>query len=231
MAVFNKKSIHAMETVGEKLRQHREAGRCTLNQAARKMNVNPKYLQMIESDNFEKLPAGIYVSKILGQYAKFLELNQETVFIAFEEQKKIVEKLQPPKKIKELADNWLVRIYKFILKPATMRNCFFSLIILAVLTYLGTSVKQIFTPPELIIKNPSATSIITEQRELKLEGITEKEVELTINGKQVLCDQNGYFSVELDLQTGLNIIKISAKKKHSQPRIIYRQIIVKDKIN
>jgi cytoskeletal protein RodZ len=228
MADFSVRKISASETVGEKLRQHRESAGYTINQAARKMNLNPRYLKWIENDEFDKLPSGVYVKKIIGHYATFLSLNPETVFNLFDEQKDLFEKLHRSTKSKDAPDNWFQKIIKFILSPTTLRYAIFSVIIFAVLAYIGTGVKKIFTPPELIIKNPVQESIITTERSLRLEGITEREVELTINGKQLLCDQNGNFIVDLDLQTGMNMITVSAKKKHSQPRVIYRQIIVAD---
>ena len=94
------------------------------------------------------------------------------------------------------------------------------------MVYISYGVNRIFSPPELIIKNPSAGNIIVTTSNILIEGVTEKEVELLINNKQVLYDEDGRFSVNLDLQKGLNIIKISSSKKHSKPNIVYKQVVV-----
>ena len=227
MSAFNKKRLESIESLGEKLRRHRITNGYTIKKVADSMKINARYLTMIEADEFDKLPPGIYTRKFLEQYAKFLNLNPETVILIFEKEKNIYQKMQEVKAI-SVADNWFQKFYKFLLRPTTLRYAFFFLIIAVVVAYLGVSVNKIFSPPELIIKNPQQTSLITSERRLTLEGITEREVDLTVNGKQVLTDEQGKFYLEIDLQKGLNVIKISAKKKYSQPREVYRQIIVND---
>jgi hypothetical protein len=90
---------------------------------------------------------------------------------------------------------------------------------------LGRGVNKIITPPILLVTAPEK-NIYTDKNEIKVEGVTEKEVDLRINNQPLLTDTNGRFSVDINLLKGLNIIKISSQKKHSKPSIVYRQIIL-----
>lgn len=229
MENFDRKPIESIETLGEKLKRHRLEAGYTINQVGKLMRLSPRYIELIESDAFDCLPPGVYIKKFLENYANFLNLNSETVIYLYNQEIALNEKLKKDDSKSLLKkDNIWQKLYKFILSPITLRYFFSSIVILTVLFYLGLSINKIFLPPELIIKNPEKPIIKIKESNITIEGITEKEVDLTINGKQVLCDQNGNFVLNIDLQQGLNLITISAKKKHSQPHIEYRQIFVEN---
>lgn len=229
MTALRKRKIYNIKSIGEKLKQHRKDYNIGLEKAARTMKIGSRYLKMIENDDFDNLPEEVYIKKFLYNYAVFLNLNPEIVLSHFYKEREIYNKTKKKKPQQKIRGTSIFRvIFDFLLKPTTIKYSAIGLIFILVLLYLGISIKNIFSPPELIIKEPFESSIITSQRSVDLIGITEKEVELTINSKHVLADENGNFKLSLDLQKDLNIIKISAKKKHSKPNIVYRQIIVQD---
>ena len=59
-------------------------------------------------------------------------------------------------------------------------------------------------------------------------GRVEKGAKLELNGNEIAADSQGWFSVDMDLNTGLNIIKIEAEKSYGRSRIVYRRIMVED---
>ena len=82
---------------------------------------------------------------------------------------------------------WGIVYFLFTLVCIRVLIIAFSLVI----AYLGVSVNNIFAPPELIIKTPHEQSLITDNRTVQLEGITEKEVALTVNDRPILSDKDG----------------------------------------
>ena len=99
------------------------------------------------------------------------------------------------------------------------------LIILALVTYLGFEINKIFSPPDLVVINPVADVKITENF-IEIKGQTEKEARVFINEKEVFIDSQGEFKATIDLQKGINYIKISAVKKHSRENIVFREVLV-----
>ena len=76
--------------------------------------------------------------------------------------------------------------------------------------------------------NQPAENLITLENQITIQGYSEKEVSLKINDRPLLSDKQGGFNLTIDLQKGLNIIKISAQKKHSKEQVVYRKIIVSE---
>ncbi|MEY4576720.1 MAG: hypothetical protein RL701_1423, partial [Pseudomonadota bacterium] len=69
------------ETVftGALLKQVREASRVTLRDVSQKTKIGLQYLRAIEEDDFGRLPALVYASGFVGEYAKCLKLDAQQV--------------------------------------------------------------------------------------------------------------------------------------------------------
>ena len=74
------------DNIGEQLRQARRNQNIELEQAARELNINLKYLKALESGHLEKLPAGIYRKNFLRKFAQFLKLNADEFMDIFNSQ-------------------------------------------------------------------------------------------------------------------------------------------------
>jgi cytoskeletal protein RodZ len=66
-----------MESLGEKLREAREAHGYSLEQVARDTHISRLYLESLELENFAVLPGDTYVVGFLRNYAEYLGLNPE----------------------------------------------------------------------------------------------------------------------------------------------------------
>ena len=65
-------------------------------------------------------------------------------------------------------------------------------------------------PPKLVIISPSPNTTVSEEK-LKIEGKTDPDVSLFINGKWVIVKNDGSFSFELPLSEGENKIEVIAQ--------------------
>ena len=50
-----------MESIGEKLRQAREARKITIRDVVKETNISPAYLQALEEEKFDKFPSETYL--------------------------------------------------------------------------------------------------------------------------------------------------------------------------
>jgi hypothetical protein len=84
---------------------------------------------------------------------------------------------------------------------------------------------MIVSAPDLNVWEP-AGNLKTTSTVWEINGQSEAEAEIKINGEEVLSNKNGDFSLLINLKKGLNNITISAKKKYSSEAVIERQILV-----
>lgn len=225
MTSFLPKKISGIQTLGEKLVQHRQGMGLSQDKAARLININVRYIKLFERNNYKELPADVYSGNILKRYAALLKLNPHMVIETFNKEKSLYQKTKKSKSVLEV--KWWHKIANFFLNPRFLKYISVALILVSVLYYLGWSVNKIISPPPLLITSPSE-NFITTDRQVEVIGQTQKEVNVKINNQSILTDQTGAFKITLDLQNNLNIIKISAQKKHSKEQVVYRQVIVND---
>ena len=215
MPGFLTRKIITTETLGEKLKKVREGKDLSLEDVAKKINIQVKYLTALENGEYHYLPGEAYIKGFLFNYAKFLGINQGLIARLYEKEKftphdKV---FYPVKKIK-----------KSIILPRVLKRVFQFLIIFFILFYLAWGIKKNIFPPYLTIINPNDNLIIKENS-VKIVGQTEKGVTVKVNDKLVISNFEGKFEQIIDLKPGLNIIKISAFKKYSREKVIIRRVI------
>lgn len=211
------------ETVSEQLRNARQAKKLKLCQIANQLNINEKYLIALEKGEYERLPHGIYGKNFLREYALFLGLDYKKLAKDYDAEINLIE----TRRQKNLFSRQIVKARYLWAVPKIFKNIFIFLIISICFIYLGYRVNKIISPPLLIISRPAA-NLITNQTVLEVAGQTQAEASLLINGQTVLTDKNGDFSQTINLKNGINIITITANKKHSRGNTVIRQILVKE---
>jgi len=85
-------------TVGATLKQHREARKLAVRDVAAQMRLDPRVIESLETDNFDALPAALYIRGYLRGYAKILNLEPEALVAAFDG----TTPTQPPEITREL---------------------------------------------------------------------------------------------------------------------------------
>ena len=223
MTGFISKKLETIKTLGERLQEHRKEKGVSQEKAAKAMNINVRYIKQLEADRYDELPPDIYTMSILKNYAEYLNLTASTALDIYKKEKDIFEKTKRAK-IKK-TNVLLDRLSNFFLNPNLLKYLFIFIIIASVLIYIGWSINRIVSPPRLTIDSPT-DNFVTSEHKVTISGQTESEVGLYINNRPILADRDGKFSLEIDLQDGENMIKISAQKKHSKENSIYRKVIV-----
>jgi hypothetical protein len=202
------------EDLGTILVRARLAKNIGIDQASKDLGVAFKYLESLEHNNLSGLPGKEYVKKYLKAYCKYLHIN-------FKECWKASQRLQAEiDKRNGIIQKGYLRAW-----PRFIRKALILLLVIAVLTFLAYKVGQIFTPPSLKILQP-VDGFKTYDTQMKIVGASDKEAEIIINNESVFVDSNGFFETPIDLQKGLNLIKISAKKRYSQPREVEVRILL-----
>ncbi len=75
-----------MATVGDLLRETREAKGLSLDQVENATRIRQRLLQALEENDFAELPAPVFVKGFLRNYAQLLELNPDDVLQMYKSQ-------------------------------------------------------------------------------------------------------------------------------------------------
>jgi cytoskeletal protein RodZ len=78
-----------MDSVGQILRQRREAKNMSIEEIARATRVPMSSVERIESDQFDELPGEVFVRGFLRSYAKAVELDPDEVLARYTASRRI----------------------------------------------------------------------------------------------------------------------------------------------
>ncbi len=110
--------------------------------------------------------------------------------------------------------------------PFLIRNIILACLIILFAGYLIWQIKGIINPPLLEIYSPPE-GFVTNNISILIQGITEPECRLTINGQDIRPNGAGHFEASVDLSIGVNTIAISAIKKHGKTTTETRHVVVR----
>ena len=68
-----------MSSIGETLRRERLRRNLGLDQISRELKISTRFLEAIEEERFERLPAGVFAKSFVRQYARYLGLDEDEV--------------------------------------------------------------------------------------------------------------------------------------------------------
>lgn len=75
---------NARETLGAQLRQARESKGVSLREIADETRISRRYLEAIESDNYQLLPGGIFNRSFIKSYARHIGFDENRALEAYE---------------------------------------------------------------------------------------------------------------------------------------------------
>ncbi len=98
----------------------------------------------------------------------------------------------------------------------------------AVLKYLKGEILGNYILKDLSISAPSKLKFTTYENLVAILGASDPEFSLTLNGEDVERNDLGYFSLDLNLEVGLNTFKISHKGVTKTFNITYKKVVIKE---
>lgn len=215
---FIPKRLPTQETLGEKLRQARLNKNFQLEDLSKFLGIRREYLEALEENRYDLLPAGLYSKSFLKKYG--LKLGFQTKDLKIE-----LDSLPADTVPDDPFSQKVVKKKNFIIFPRLIRYFLIATAVIACLLYLAFYAKKITTPPTLIISQPEK-NVLTSETSYTVVGLTEPEAEIRINEAIILNNNQGSFSQTINLKRGINTLVITAKKKYSRPNQAVRQILV-----
>ena len=220
MTIFCYKKVTPPMRLGEIFQKAREEKNLDRRAFVRLTQIPEKYLIAIEEGKFNFLPkAKAHRLAYIRSIAKVLELPADECIVQFEKEAGLdnADLAHPLRSIK---------LFPIATISIFIRNLAIASLAIFFVGYLGWQVRGVLQPPYLAVFTPVEGNVVTSPRP-NILGETEKETRLTVNGQEIMVNEQGQFSADVDLSGGVNTIQISATKKHGKTTTIVRHVVVR----
>ncbi len=221
--MFKTKEIKT-NILGEKLRNAREARSLSLKQLSEKTKIPVNYLEYLEKGDYKMLPNDIYINAYLKKYCQTLDLNTSEILKQFKTERGIT---TDPKRSKANTKEFINYERKpvLVVTPKRATLVLGIMVICIVFGFFWHQLSYLIYPPNLEIAQPASDITVSEQT-IKVSGTTDTDVNLTVNDKEVYVKDDGNFESMVDLNPGLNIIKVKIKDRFGNTNTVIRRIMV-----
>ena len=216
-------------TAGECLKRKREELDISLRDISEKLKIKTGYLENLERGNYEELPPDVYVRGFVKSYAQFVGLDSEKMVGIYNREKTIENKIEKKSKKKETYANKLTTQNFAIITPKIVTAFLSLLVLFAVGFYLWHQISSFNSTPYLFVSSPFEDQVVNDSN-ITVEGETEREVIIKINGQSIFVNSDGYFEEDIMLQPGKNVLIIEAKNKFDGTAREVRNIIYEKKL-
>ncbi len=196
-----------MVTAGEVIKDKRESLGKDLNSVSVDTKIQRRFLEYIESNQFDKFDSRIFATGFLKIYSKYLGLDVEKI-LALYRRSTLVEVKKSDKKI---GINKKRKLPKINISPKILAITTLVIFLLLIIGYVGYQIYKFQTPPLLTIVQP-IDGYITNEESIILKGLTQESVLIDVNDKQVDVNGKGEFETEIFLIEGVNTITVRALK-------------------
>lgn len=221
--IFHKKDLSRQVRVGQCLREAREKCGMNLKQIAKRTNITECYLLAIENGNVEKLPAPIFQKNYVREFARVVGLCPDKTSRQYMEEEIII--CEEDQNENSLNKKKHMRRYLSNL-PFFVRAIGMVGVLGLAFLYLGFQIKNIVEPPRLEVYSPT-DGYVTDRPIVTVQGQTDPEVKIDINGQEIGNGVDGRFREEIDLSEGVNTITVTAQKKHGKTTTLTNNVIFK----
>lgn len=206
--------------MGARFKQERERLKLSLDNLTTLTHIPLKYLSAIEDGRFGDLPpAKAYRLAYLKEYAAALKLDSKTIIYQFKRENGLDDIIQKH-------PNRSIRFSIFNSIPFLVRNLIIALLIFLFAGYLIWQIKGVLNPPNLEIYSPPE-GVVTNNLNILVQGMTEPECRLMVNGQEIRPNDAGHFEMNIDLTVGVNTITVAAIKKHGKTTTETRHVVVR----
>lgn len=207
---FEKKKIQ-IETLSEYLLVARKGLGLSLDEVAKKTGIKPVFVEALETGNFGKLPAQVYVLGFLRELGILYSVEPEVLLVQFKKEQQIQQQLH--KKRQALAKPGLRKFWdKIIITPRLISLVVGLLFIGLTLSYIIWQVWSINKTPSLRILEPQDQAVVAGSF-VMVKGQTGAGNTVMINGQNIFVDPQGNFQTQLGLSPGPKEIEVVAKNR------------------
>ena len=213
-------------TLGERLRLARVRKEKTLIDAEEATKVRAGYLEALEGDDFESLPASVYSIGFLERYCDFLHLPKDKYLLEF---KRALASWQSMKK-EPLSPRRSVRERKVIITPKIIFGFGATMVVLTMVGYIWVQLLNLTAPPKLEIITPKEETKVAIDN-IEIAGRTDPGAAVEINHQKIAQDKEGNFKQTIALNNGINTLEVVAVNRFQKQSSKTIQVLRTTEVN
>ncbi len=211
-----------MRTVGQILKEYREAKLLTLEDVEKHTKIRKELLQALESDNYDKLPPVTFIQGFIKNYGRYLNLDTSKLLAVF--RRDYEAKKHPPVVLESFSKPLTPK--KINITPSRVLGVVVSIIIIGFFAYLWVEYRRFVGAPPLEVNRPQDQTSV-DIPSVVVEGQTDSEVKVSVNNQEVGVDKAGHFQQEVKLSASTNKLIITATSKFGQTAKVERTVFIK----
>lgn len=205
-----------MKTIGQIIGDARSEKKLSFDELGDMTKIKSSFIEALEKEDWNSLPPFPTVLGFAKSLASVLGLEEKTVVA-------VLKRDYPPKKLSinpkpDISDK----------KSFGPRIAFYlgvGMVTLLILGYLTFTYVNFISPPKINVISPIEGQSISSNTVLVF-GSTDNDAKVTVNNEPVLLDEEGKFSVNIEISKDTSEINIKATSRSGKETTIIRKIKV-----
>jgi len=207
---FIQKRIHPGGGLGHDLIELRTKAGLTRAEAANLSKVSEGSIRSLEEERWEEISDPLYFEHVLQTYY----LQKYRASLKIETRERTPQELMPLVRVR-----WFdFTVWSRVL--AAVGLCLFAGLIGG---YVFYQVRAVTAAPSLLIETPKEGERLARPV-ADIQGKTEPDATVSINGRPAIVEANGVFSLSIDIPSGPTVIVIQAKKRRGKTAEAIRHV-------
>lgn len=205
-----------MKTIGQIIGMARKEKRYSFENLEEITKIKSSFIEAIENENWKLLPPFPTVLGFVKSISGILDIDEKMAVA-------VLKRDYPPSKISpnpkpDISSKpvWNPKLTFFIGVGA---------IVVLVTVYLGIQYFNFISPPKIDLQSPIENQTVVGDSVLVF-GSTEIDAKVTANNEPVLVDDDGNFSVSLEVSPETNSVVVKAISRSGKETIIERKIVI-----
>lgn len=206
-----------MLTVGGILKREREKQNMSLEDVEKTIKVRRKFLEAIERDDWTLFSSKIYITGVIKNYAKVLNLPQDKVLAFFRREY-----------AKKEVTGFQTKVPSKLLDSGTRKylGLGISALIMVFVVYFGYQLFQFLAPPDVEILLPKETSFKRTEK-IKVMGKTQPDAQIMIFGNRIYQNKEGVFVYDYPLKKGNNNLIIEVTGANGKKTTVSKSYVLR----
>lgn len=195
----------------------------TIENIALELNIRPQFIHAFENADYTVFPARVYAAGYLKLLVDHFKIPDGDVLAGllnteWEELRGTASaslRLLPASQ----REKWYVTPGRLFMLGGIAGFLFFIWILVSqIIGFTGS--------PSLRIDEPRGTQVVATPL-IRIKGVTEKESQLTVNGREITMDGDGAFDQEIELPVGVNVLDFLVQSRFGKHFATTRYVVVK----
>lgn len=209
------------KTIGEILQQERQNRQLSLDDLAKLTRIKKSYLESLENNEFQNLPAATFVKGYIQAYGRVFGFDHKPLLALLRRdyESSVKGKLIPREFIQPVAKK------RVLWTPLSRVILGLGIVFFVISLYMSVQWVNLRKPPTLVIDQPQENQVVAPQ--VVVSGRTATDAIVTVNDLPVAIQPDGSFSTQVSFsREGVQAIKIESVDRRGKANQQQRSVRV-----